>query len=761
MTASVSYFGIRHHGPGSARRLLEALEDLQPQEVLVEGPADLSALLPLLSSPAMMPPVALLAFPTDAPERAVFWPFAEFSPEYQAVCWAVRNSVPVRFIDLPVAWTVTREDAEPSDQEADAETPPELSEEQQEVPSHSAPADDAEELRRDPIGALAAAAGYEDGESWWQDVIEENPAPGPVFDAVSDAMAALRIGESGLPRREAAREAHMRLEIAKSRKTADGPLAVVCGAWHVPALKAKHTAKDDRALLKGAPKAKISATWAPWTAPRLAFGSGYGAGVAAPGWCLHLWQTPGEDKTTRWVTRIARALRAQGQVVSTASLIETERLAVSLASIRGRPQPGYEELRDAAVSCLCFGNSLIWATIADELLIGSETGTIPDDVPMAPLLEDLQRQQKKARLKPEALEKELSLDLRSDSGLFRSTLLHRLSALGVFWGKPLDPGRSRGTFRERWMLRWEPEYAVQLVENLIYGATIEQAADGRIRSQLKDCHTLGPLADLVYSAMTAQLNNAAKEGVDLLGERAGQTSDCSELLSSLPALADLLRYGAAREIDTQQLGGLFDRITTQSSLALPYAVRGLDKEASEALRGQIQGADSAVKLLEDRPELHQTWQNALQSIVSEPQANRLLSGLAARLLYEADLLSSEAAVDLLARMLSPGTDVHDAAAFFAGFLEGAGQRLLYDDGLRECVDGWLVQLEEEAFTEYLPLFRRVFSHMDKTERQRLMDALFGGARGTGSLVVAAPDAETRWPKHLDMLTALLTGENHG
>ncbi|MHA7773784.1 DUF5682 family protein [Roseibium sp. M-1] len=755
MTAQVSYFGIRHHGPGSARRLLEALEELRPVEVLVEGPADLSTLLPLLANPAMKPPVALLAYPADQPEKAVFWPFADFSPEYQAVLWAVRNNVPVRFIDLPTAWHFGEAEAPQADEDETGTDPAAEAAEDLAEPAEE------KRLRRDPVGVLAEAAGYLDGESWWQDVIEENPAPGPVFEAVADAMAALRERVNRLPSREASREAHMRLEIGKSQKLADGPLAVVCGAWHVPALQARHSAKDDRALLKVAPKARISATWVPWTSPRLAFSSGYGAGVAAPGWCQHLWQTPGADKTTRWVAKIAGALRRQGHIVSTASLIETERLAVSLAAVRGRPQPGFEELRDAAISCLCFGNSLTWATVSNELLIGSQTGEIPDDVPMAPLLEDLQRQQKKARLKPEALERELTLDLRSDSGLFRSTLLHRLSLLSVPWGQPLDPGRSRGTFRERWLLRWEPEYAVQLVENLIFGATIEQAATGKISAELRDCHALGPLADLVYNAMTAQLPEAASDGIRLLGKRAGQTSDCGELLTALPALADILRYGAARDIDTVQLGNLFERIATQAALALPYAVRGLDREASQKMRQRLQAADGAVTLLDDRPDLHGMWQTALQTIVGEPNANRLISGLAARLLYEADLLPSEAAVELLARMLTPGTAVDDAAAFFAGFLEGAGQRLLYDAGLRGCVDDWLLGLDEEVFTEFLPLFRRVFSNMDKTERRRLMDTLFGEARSGGIELIPAPDADNRWPGHLAMLARLMTGEPHG
>ena len=757
MAAPVEYFGVRHHGPGSARRLVEALDALRPVEVLVEGPSDLSEILPMLASPAMVPPVALLAYPADAPETAMFWPFAVFSPEYQAVKWAVREGVPVRFIDLPVAWRVPAplvlDDADPEDTSDDeaAESAPE------EGTGDADFGTGTSEVMRDPIGALARAAGYEDGESWWSHVIEENPDPGPIFAAVADAMGALREGTPPPEGFEAAREAHMRLEIAKSAKAADGPVAVVCGAWHVPALTAKHTAKDDRALLKGAPKRKVSATWTPWTAPRLATFTGYGAGVPAPGWSRHVWETDRAELTTRWVTKMARALRAEGQVVSTASLIETERLAVSLAALRGRPQPGFEEMKEAAVACMCYGNAALWRTIATDLLVGHEVGVIPDDVPLAPLLEDLQRQQKKARLKPEALDKELGLDLRSESGLFRSTLLHRLNALGVPWGRLDDPGRSRGTFRERWILRWEPEYAVELVENLVYGPTISQAASGRTMARMKEAASLKALSDLVFAALTAQLPEAARAGTAMLEARASQTSDAGEMLAALPPLADVLRYGKARETDTGQMEALFERIAVQGALALPYAVRGLDAEAAKAMRDAMSGADRAIRLL-DLAAVGENWRGALEDVANDAGATRLLSGQAARLLYEADEMTSEDAVLLLGRMLSPGTTTADAAGFFEGFLEGAGARLIHDTPLRDCVNDWLLALEGETFTESLPLFRRVFSSMDQMERKRLLDALLGKqAVETGFAVIE--DADTIWPAHLDRLSAILKGDH--
>ncbi len=54
-------------------------------------------------------------------------------------------------------------------------------------------------------------------------------------------MTALRAEAGPLSTREAAREAHMRIEIARAVKESEGPVAVVCGAWHVPALAASTT----------------------------------------------------------------------------------------------------------------------------------------------------------------------------------------------------------------------------------------------------------------------------------------------------------------------------------------------------------------------------------------------------------------------------------------------------------------------------------------------------------------------------------------
>ena len=745
MAERAHIFGIRHHGPGSARRLVEALDALEPAAVLIEGPADGSDILPMLADSSMVPPVALLAYAQEDATRAAFWPFAEFSPEYQAVRWAIDHGVSPRFIDLPFAWSL----APPVPAEEPADAP---------APANAPPVDDMTlRLERDPIGLLAEAGGYEDGESWWRDVIEENPAPGPIFAAVADAMSALRASAPQPQGREAAREAHMRLAISEALKNAGGPVAVVCGAWHVPALTADVSAARDRALLKNAPRVKIAATWAPWTLPRLSFVTGYGAGVASPGWCAHLWASTPEEAAPRWLGRIAAVLRGAGHMASTASLIEAQRLAVALAALRGRPAPGFEELREAAIACLAGGEPRLWDTIAANLLFGDAVGRIPEGAPHAPLIEDLQREQRRTRLKPEALDRELALDLRSDAGLDRSTLLHRLTILGVPWGRLTEAGRSRGTFRERWVLRWEPEYAVALVENLIWGATIEKAAASRLQHRLGEAGSLQAICETTLAALTAQLGDAAHAGVAAIEHRAGETSDCTDLLGALPPLAEILRYGQARRTDGMQLAALFARITVSAALALPFAARGLDDEAAATLRRGLVSADQSIALIQPGGDELAAWRAALSEIVDEDQSTPLIAGVAARLNYEAEALSPEDAAILLGRMLSPGRKPQEAAGFFDGFFEGAGERLIHDDALRQAVDAWVLSLDDETFTAFLPLFRRGFSNLDRMQRRRLLDALFFRRAERTAGRELDPLGVQVWPEHLERLTAILKG----
>lgn len=221
-----------------------------------------------------------------------------------------------------------------------------------------------DELRDDPLGCWrrrrVSRISSGGGSRWWRLVFlpplvgrvgwgPPGEAAFDVFAAVNEAMRAVRADALAPVGREAQREAFMRQGIRAALKEGFARVAVVCGAWHAPALDDGVPGEGDAALLKGLPKVKVTLTWVPWTHGRLSVASGYGAGVRSPGYYEHLFTSRGAV-AERWFARVARLLRAERLEASSASVIEATRLANALAALRGRALPGLEELNEAALS---------------------------------------------------------------------------------------------------------------------------------------------------------------------------------------------------------------------------------------------------------------------------------------------------------------------------------------------------------------------------------------------------------------------------
>ena len=715
MSQEYKILGIRHHGPGSARRVARALARWEPDCLLLEAPPEsLNALLEA-GLPGLDPPVALVLYDEADLRRSVYLPFAHFSPEWQALQWALQARIAIRAIDKPIAFHFSTPD------HAD--------------PTEATPGSTA--AMTDPLRQLALVAGYADTESWWDAFFEQEGDDLDVFEAGMLLMQQLRTAAADLESPEnLQREAFMRQAIRQAQKDGYARIAVVCGAWHAPALREEMLTKTsaDKQLTASLskPRTKIRSAWIPWSYPRLALQSGYGAGILSPAW-YELRFEQAEAAVLHFLSRASRLLREQGHDNSPAHVTEAVHLATALAALRNLPSPNLAEARMAALSVLCEGIQPRFALIEEKLITGSRIGNVPAEAAVVPLQRALTDSLKAVRLanywgKPEecwlkatAANPRGGIDLREAIDLEKSYLLHRLRILSIPWGKPQAAEENAlGSFRELWRLHWQPEFSIKIVEAAMWGNTLPAAAAACLQQQLAAASSLADMVDLLQQSLLAGLPAITETLSRQLQHKASLTTDIPNLLACLPGLVNSIQYGDVRHSDVTALALLVKELTPGIALGLPAAARQIDDDAARILASQLLAADRALNILQ-LEDLQQLWAAALSQLARLPITHPLLRGLATRLLFDRQQLRIDDVARHMSFALSAATAELEKAAWLEGFLPGSALLLLHHTDLWSLLDNWIASLSAEDFQHVLPIVRRTFARFSVPERQQLFD----------------------------------------
>lgn len=719
-------------------------------------PADAGNLKEMVTKD-LRPPIALVLYDAKDIERASFYPFASFSPEYQAIEWAVEHNVNVTSIDLPAKHFLAARSAAVPPTLFQTEAPPPAAESilpgktQQQL---------NKQLRRDPLSLMAELAGYKDSESWWDATLERGTDnPEATFSALLEMVGELR---TTFPRasdeENERREAFMRTEIRKAMKSGAERIAIIVGAFHGPALQdvGRFKVSTDKARLKGLPRVKVATAWVPWSYPRLSRSVGYGAGVLSPSWYQLLYNFP-KNATARWMATAGKLLREEGYDASPAMATEAVSLASALAHLRDHEKPGIEELEQALLGTLAAGRKDRLAIIHEKLTIGTTVGFVPPGVTSVPLVENLNRELKSTRmaklwetagelyLKATKTNPRGGIDLRAANDLRKSHLLHRLNILGINWGRmqPLGPD-TLSSFKEIWLLEWQPEFSLHLIERASYGNTVAIAAGRYAKEQAADLKTVRPLAQLTLDCLRAGLPTVVPDLMDLLRARAAETTDVSALLAALPTLVETSRYGDSRKTDTTALLQVIDELLPRLVAGLPAAATNIDDEQAGELVQHIAASNYAIAQL-DIQEYLEIWTSGLRRAVAAGGIHPLIEGHLVRLLYDHKLLDGEATAVRFSRALSVGNSSPYIAQWLSGFLHGSGQLLFHYPPLWTLVDDWVASLGWSDFEQILPLLRRTFADFSIYDRKRLLrlaksdhqGAAAGGKSG-GSPPVSLP-----------------------
>lgn len=707
-------FGVRHLSPAGAWHLRQLLEEVRPKLVLVEGPSDLTAQIPNITRAETKPPVAILAYTQEAPVRTILYPFAEYSPEYQAILWAYQNSVPCRFMDLPSDVFLAISSVRLSSQ-------------------------DGEEGRANVYEALNRQAGEDGHETFWERTLEHSAASGAYHEGANAFGAQIRELTAGQDEdwpETVVREAYMRRQIeqAVSEGFAPEEIVAVTGAFHVEGLKTTAPMTDEEC--DALPRVPANQTLMPYSYYRLSSRSGYGAGNKAPAYYSLLWEAMRRGQPGRaarsYLSRIAGWQRAHGSPVSSAEVIEAVRLSYALSELRGSAVPALRDLRDAAVTCLGHGSFAAISQAVADTEIGTEIGELPEGVSRTSIQQDFYRQLKDLKLeKYRALTaQDLPLDLRenrmvkSEKSAFldleRSFFLHRLRVLRVCFAQKQAVSQDNATWSEPWVLRWSPEAEIELVEAALKGDTIAQAASFEMKERVEGANGMGMLAEVIEDAFTCGMPGAVQYATEALQAMAVDAAALDDLGATAHRLSVVVQYGSIRKLDASPLEPILQQLFLRACLILSSSCV-CDDGGAAAVTEAMERLNAAALAHEF---LDQTlWLTALQETAGRDDLNTRCSGFAAAILLERGEMDSERLSIEVQRRLSKGVPADLGAGWFEGLAMKNRYALIARLSLWESLSDYLDTLDAEEFKRALVFLRRAFADFSAREKSDIAENL--------------------------------------
>lgn len=725
------FFPIRHHSPAAALALLRAFDELQPRQVLVEAPVDFEPLLSMLTDPATRPPVAIVSLPaakSDGEDDYVAtYPFCAHSPEFVALSWAARRAARAALIDLPARHPAMRKRAG-----GDGLAPSLIAEWRLDHNAY--------------VTELCARRGVPDALALW-DALFEAQAGTPDWRGFfqSVGLYCRHVREVTDPSEmEAdgtlAREAHMTAHLSKALEAEPGPVAVVTGGFHTPALIEGVGRPVEPDSPKAAPAA--NAYLIRYGFAQLDRFSGYAAGLPHPAYYDRLWHSlqaqaaASADLGTGILTDFADHLRRSNPqfALATPALSAALLAADRLARLRDLPAPGRGELIDAVRSvgvkdALELGRAPLLDAL-HEFLTGTAIGELPPGAAQPPIVGSVRATARKLGFNlDDGARRTRELDIlrrprhaRASRFLFALGLAGASFASRISGPDPLTGWRGEMLF-ETWTYAWSPMVESELIARAADGQTLEAlclaelarrrvrlAEDGRARSASGS-------VELLVAAVRTGFARAIERAVRWCAEAVAEDAEPASIIRALAVSAGLARPGPGapdlaplfavlRRQAFERLLLLFPGLVDTTEDQLPTLIRAVAELAALATAG-----DEAIEC----ERLAVAVRNALAA--SPPPA--LDGALAAFAVLIGAMPEEEIAAHIAAMLSGAYVDDGKVAAVLTGCLAVSPRLIVHSRSVLAATDAFLGRIDQSLFLAALPELRLAFSQLTPSEIDRI------------------------------------------
>lgn len=728
---------IRHHSPACARAVAAIIDQRRPAQILIEGPAEMTPLIPWLVHPETRAPVAVYLIgpranqqlPTSPFAVAGYLPLCDYSPELVALRRGTATGAKLAFIDRGFGC-------------------------RRPEPEHGALSLMAEAHWRHGrfIQALTDRIGARDADEVWDRLFEaaDDHDPARLFAQVGAYCLAIRrdwpealLEADGTLARERTMAAAIRSALAKG-----GEVLAVVGGFHAQAVATQ-------ALDSPPPPAETDAPGQAflirYSFDRLEALNGYTAGMPAPAWHQALWESgPALDQppdrgtvATAFLGELAGWARSQigPSLVATPDMVAALTQAQSLAELRGHCAIQRTELTDAVGSAWVKGNReedgrMLLSELC-RLMTGDRLGDIPAGAGHPPLVAEARH--RAATLGFEVTTttpRRIALEIyRKPKDRARSRFLHAMAYLdtgfAVFRAGPdLIGNRNLDRVIEHWDCAWTPVVEGRLVEAARWGGTVDEACLARVKAAVAALERnpgaggSAKAVELLTSLCLIGLSASLPQIVSLV---AGQIRGDNDIASLVRAAAGLtLLWSGRAHLAGVERGEIEPLIVTAFHRArwlLPSA-SGRVGDPARALAGAL--AELQELLLGPWTRLPGLTVTALadaaETVWNGAGSGALLRGAALGLLAGTGRIDEPGLARALAGWLT-GAAGSDQVLVVQGLVLVRRGALWTSPEVVAALDDWMRGLEEEVFLAQLPEVRLAFLPLSAHEVAALAEAL--------------------------------------
>ncbi|HHR5884612.1 TPA: DUF5682 family protein [Providencia alcalifaciens] len=765
------YFApIRHHSPACAYSVLALIEQVKPDYVLIEGPNSFNPLIAGLLDGDTRPPVAIMGQTavkgapeqcdeSDAVTKSAYFPFCEYSPEWQALRIGQQHQAQLRFIDLP--WT--------AQVECDHES---------ENPHHS--------LQRERylahslfIAQLAKKCGCRDHDELWEHLFELRPLASVAnwsgFFRDSFVWCALArldyepevLVSEGSTQREAHMQAH--IQTIKAAEP-NAKIVVVTGGFHTLALieglgktadqQFELSTEQQKQFTAQQKLAERDSAWLiRYSFDRLDALNGYASGMPSPAFYQKVWEgllTERADQSEQKIAATA-AYRNQLGIQFLAYVAEVLRekqfdaapgflsvklaaeQSLRLAAFRGHTGAGRYDLLDGLQSAFIKGSlddsqDELWQQIK-TCFSGFTLGQIPKGTLSPPLVSETYSLAKAFRFKlDDTLAKTSRLDVyRNKQHRLRSRFLHLLTFLEIHFAKPISgpnflSGNQMDLLFEEWQYAWTPNVEGELIALSEKGTQLKSIALNKILAMEKQLEEQG-VSRSSQSAVTL-LMQAALIGLHqriptlfmLLDSYIQQDNKFESLVACGHKLVHLWRGRGFFDLaEDSGIKERINRVVQQTFFCLDQVSQGDEQQQERYFDALLSCRELITFIPEISPETNYSAEFYAQLNRLDGRLNHtpLIKGAVDAIRYLGGKIDESVLINEIQRTFSLGSDPELAIGYFIGIMRTAPELVvrlpMLIEQLNELLNGW----DDARFIQVLPDLRFAFSQLTPKQNAQM------------------------------------------